>query len=126
MKWVKRILKWDNSHQELKQALKVKKLKELIALMLKSDLELFYVPSDNQYFIIDREQLCYICISDLYAKVTNHNFLYNVSMSSNESAPILKLIEQKIKVNCDKIKKELFKNELDLLEKLKNNYGENR
>ena len=52
MKWVKRILKWDNSHQELKQALKVKKLKELIALMLKSDLELFYVPSDNQYFII--------------------------------------------------------------------------
>lgn len=126
MKFIKKILKWNNSQQDLKQALKVKKLKELITLMLKSDLEVFYAPYDNQYFIIDKEQLCYICISDLYAKVTNHNFLYNISMSSNESAPILKLIEQKIKLNCDKIKKELFKNELDLLDKLKNNYGESR
>lgn len=114
------------SQVELKQILKVKKLKELVGLMLKADLEVFYVPSEHQYFIIDREQMCSICISDLWAKVANHNFLYTVSLSSDESEPILKLIEQKIKVNCDSIKKELFKNELDLLEKLKNNYGENR
>lgn len=108
---------------KLKLALKQKKACELIESMLESNIDIHFGPISNEYFILDRINHINICISDNKLKVANHGFLYTVSLSLEESARYIKMVEKKIQEKSDKIKKELFRNEIELLSNLINMYG---
>ena len=110
--------------RELKLKLREKKIGELIDNMLKSELEIHLAPITREYFILDHEKKISICISEDSVKVANHNYLYEVSVSANLAAKYIDKVRQKIQDRSTTIKKELFKNEIELIENIKNLYDE--
>ena len=108
--------------EKLRFRLKDKKIKELIDQMLDSELEINSAPISDEYFIIDREKQIFICVKNSSIKISNHKYLYEVTLPLKDTERIVKKIRQKIQERADAIKKELFKNEYDLIEKIKNLY----
>ena len=108
---------------ELKLELKQKKIKELVGSMLSNgDVEVYYGPISMEFYIIDRENEVYICISDRSVKLSNHSYLYEVSLPLSIVEGFIKIARQSVQDKVENVKKELIKNEVDLIDKLKKYY----
>lgn len=108
---------------ELKLELKQKKIGELIENMLESDIEIHYAPIADEYFIIDKKNQLSICLSDTSIRISNHQYLYEVNSSGNFYMNYMEKAKQKVEEKANNIKKELFKNEVELIERLKQFYN---
>ena len=109
----------------LKLELKQKKVGELIDTMLKADLEIHFAPLSDEYFILDRERSISICISDSFVKIANHSYLYEVPFSLSAATIYMNKVRDKIQEKAENIKKNLFRNEIDLIGNLTEMYGKN-
>ena len=118
MGWFKR----KKSVAELKLELKRKKISELVDAMLASEIEVHYAPISQEYFIIDKSNQVNICLSDNSIRVANHAYLYEVNFSMGTMAELIKKAKQKVEEKTTAIKKELFKNEVELIDKVKKLY----
>lgn len=107
---------------ELRFIVKEKKIAELVDVMLSSDLELHTAPLSDEYYILDRRNEIYIWLTLSSIKIANHDFRYEVSLSGAEVDLLIKKVKKKIQSNSDSIKAELFKNEVGLIDKIKNLY----
>jgi len=116
--WFKR----KKTMNELKLGLKQKKIGKLIEAMLASDTEIHFAPISKEYFIVDKKNKIHICISEDSVRVANHEYLYEVSLSGKIMSEYMSTARKKVEEKTKLIKKELFKNELDLIDKIKNIY----
>ena len=121
MSWFKR----KKSINELKLELKQKKLGELVDAMLASNTEVHYAPISQEYFIIDKDNEVHVCLSESSIRVANHSYLYEVTLSAHAMTKYLVKAKQKVEDRTKEIKKELFKNEVDLIDKVKEIYVKN-
>jgi effector-binding domain-containing protein len=110
------------NREELRFKLKGKKIEELIDEMLENDLEINSAPISDEHFIIDREKQISICIKNSSVKISNHSYLYEVSLPLKATEVLIRKIKEKVQQRSDEIKKELFKNEYDLIGKIKELY----
>lgn len=110
------------SIEKLKLSLRQRKVTELIEAMLSSDVEVYIAPISNEYFIVDSKNSINIVLSNTYVRVANHEYLYEVGFSLGSMEKYMDLANSKIEERTNRIKKELFRNEVELLTKIKNNY----
>lgn len=111
-----------NNIREAKIKLKEKKIGELIDSMLEKDLEIHSAPLSKEYFILDKENRISICVSESCVKLSNHNYLYEIPFSANTADKYIKKVQKKIQERSEIIKKGLFKNEIELIDNIKNKY----
>lgn len=116
------MFKRKKSVNELKLELKQKKIGELLDGMLDSEVEVHFAPISDEYFIIDKEKQISICLSNSSVKIANHQYLYEVNFSGNTMIKYMSKAKDKVEERTRAIKKELFKNEVELIEKIKNLY----
>lgn len=110
------------NREELRFKLKGKKIEELVEEMLDNDLEINSAPISDEHFIIDREKQIFICIKNSSVKISNHKYLYEVTLPLKDTERLMKKVKEKVQQRSDEIKKELFKNEYDLIGKIKELY----
>lgn len=116
--WFKR----KKSVEELKLELKQKKIGELIDSMLESNIDIHYAPISDEYFVIDKVNQISICLSHTSVRIANHEYLYEVNFSGNTTFKYMTKAKQKVEDRAKKIKKDLYKNEVDLIDKIKSLY----
>lgn len=114
---------WKNKLEKSKLKLKESKVEELIDKMINQQLDIHYSPISEEYFILDRDNKISICISDYSVRICNHDYLYEINLSIGVCESIKSKIKKSIQSKVDIIKKELFKNELDLVGKISNIYN---
>ena len=81
----------------------------------RQDVQKIVNPILNEYFLIDRTNDVNLCIRNSNVEISNHKFLYKRQISLSFSDTLVKKIASKIGEEVQQIKKELFKNEIDLL-----------
>lgn len=118
MGWFKR----KKTRAELKLELKQKKISELIDSMLDASTEIHFAPISKEYFIIDKENEINICLSESSVRIANHYYLYEVNFSLGSMEKYMTKAKQKVEDKASRIKKELFKNEIELIDKIKELY----
>ena len=100
------------------------KVKTLIDIMLKTEIQILIAPNSDEYFLIDKFNKINVCLEHSNIKIANHDYLYN------EVYPLAFIEKQKAKIKDvlekrqQNLKKELFRNEVDLLNKIASKYGE--
>lgn len=103
-----------------KEKLLVAKISTLVDTMLTNNCEIFISTTNDEVFLLDKKNKISLCLEHSNIKVANHDFLYN------ETLPLKEIEKQKTKVKevlnsqYNSLKKELFKNKIDLLDKLIN------
>lgn len=104
-------------------ALIQKKVGSMVDTLLKNNVQIFIAPNSDEVFLLDRERAINICLEHSTVKIANHDYLYS------ESLPLKFIEEQKKKVKLvledryASLKKEHFKNEVDLLNKINETYA---
>lgn len=110
---------------ELKLELKQKKVKQLIESMLSTDsVEVYYAPVSFEYFLVDNFNKTYINISDSSVKISNHLYLYEVFLARSVLEDLCNKARDRVQSKVEIIKKSLVKNEMELIDKLKEQYEE--
>ena len=107
---------------DLRFELKQKKIISLVDNMLESDIEVTLAPISEEYFISDKEKQVYISLSDSLIRISNHDYLYEISCTSHLMSKLMGKAKIKVEEQANKVKKELFKNEITLLDKINNLY----
>ena len=90
----------------------------LINKYLKQEVKKLVSPISDEFFLIDELNQIYICISDNHIKITNHVFHYNKSFNINFTDGLKDKIKNQIEIERQELKKEIFKNEIDLLQSI--------
>lgn len=91
-------------------------IKSIVERFLKDeDIKKLVNPIQQEYFLIDSKSGINILIRDSNIEISNHRFLYRRQVSLSFSDTLSKKIAIKIGEDVQKVKKELFKNEIDLL-----------
>lgn len=103
---------------ELKLELKQKKIGSLIDAMLEANLEIHYAPLSKEYFILDRDKSISVCLSEDSVRISNHDYLYKVPFSLITADIYIDKVRKKIQEKAENIKKNLFKNEINLIDKI--------
>jgi hypothetical protein len=116
--WLKR----KKTVDELKLELKQKKIGELIESMLESNIDIHYAPVSDEYFMIDKDNQLSICLSSSSIRIANHQYLYEVNFSGNDTFKYMEKAKQKVEEKAKNIKKGLYKNEVELIDRLKGFY----
>lgn len=107
---------------ELKLELKQKKIGELIDGMLENDVDIHYAPITDEYYILDKGNQLSIHLSSNSIRIANHQYLYEVNSSGSFYLKYMEKAKLKVEERANKIKKELYKNEVELIERLKQFY----
>ncbi len=81
----------------------------------RKDVQKLVNPVLNEYFLIDRANDISLCIRDSNVEISNHKFLYRRQIPLKLSDILTKKIANKIGDEVQEVKRELFKNEIDLL-----------
>jgi hypothetical protein len=85
------------------------------SFLLRDEVQKLVNPIFNEYFLIDRVNDVNVCISDANVEISNHKFLYRRQIPLKLSDTLTKKIATKIGEEVQVVKKELFRNEIDLL-----------
>lgn len=107
------------STEDKKTLLEYRKLEEVIKDMLKEKgVTRMIAPYTDEYFLIDTKREIYACIENGQVRISNHD--YNmVSKTSIRFTDKLKgTIRAVLEVERQLLKKELFKNKIDLIDKI--------
>lgn len=116
------MFKREKTEAQIRFALRQKKVTELVDKMLSSNVEVHTAPYSNEYFILDREKQVYAIIDNSFIRVCNHIYRYEIPISGNESDKYIKKVKKKLQSHSQMIKKELFKNEIDLVDRITDLY----
>lgn len=91
-------------------------IKSIVERFLKDeDIKKLVNPIQQEYFLIDSKSGVNILIRNSNIEISNHKFLYRRQVSLSFSDALAKKVAIKIGEDVQKVKKELFKNEIDLL-----------
>jgi hypothetical protein len=107
---------------DLRFELKQKKIITLVDKMLEAEVEVTLAPISEEYFIVDKSREIYISLSDSLIRISNHSYLYEISCTSVLMSKLMAKAKLKVEEKANRIKKELFKNEIELLDKLNKLY----
>jgi len=116
------LFKRKKSMSELKLELKQKKICGLIDKLLNSNSEIYFAPISNEYFIIDKDKQINAWLSDTSVRIANHQYLYETNLKLSSMEKYMKKAKNKVEEKTIQIKKELFKNEIDLINKISSLY----
>jgi hypothetical protein len=94
------------------------KITKLIDEMLKSKVPIKFAPNSDEYFMVDEEKGISLCLEQSKVKVANHNFLYHVPLQLAFVESQKKKLASVLEERTQALKKSLFKNEIDLLDKI--------
>jgi len=108
----------------LKIELKQKKILELLDGMLMSNTDIHFSPTSDEYFILDRDKQVFLLLSGSSIKICNHKYRYEIALSGREVIIFTNRIRKSISSRCTNIKKELFSNEISLIDQIKDLYNE--
>lgn len=93
-------------------------VESVITRYLETDVKKLMSPQ-GEYLIIDEANEVYISFMAETMTISNHDFLYRKTFSYYFSRRLEKKIRDSIKKDREELRKELFKNEIDLLQKIK-------
>lgn len=95
-------------------------IKEIVNKYLeKEGVDKLISPISEEYFLMDTKNEIYICLSDKRITISNHKFLYKNNVSLEFSEGLKKQFRERIEVERQELKAQLFKNETDLLKRIK-------
>lgn len=101
-------------------------IKEIIILMLDNTKTLIEINPDDMSYLISDEQLSYFLeIDSVGVKITNHAFMLDKRMSSNVIDVLKNIIATETTKRRIAKKEIIFKNGIELLNKIKNTLNEN-
>lgn len=95
-------------------------VESIVTKYLEDDAVRRLMSPQEEYLIIDDKNQIYISIYLDTITISNHDFLYRKNFSGVFCRRLEGKIREIIKKDRERLKNELFKNELDLLEKIKN------
>lgn len=75
-------------------------------------------PISDEYFLLDKKNRISICIGDSVVTFSNHVYLYKKSFNLSFTDTLKKTIKLKMEEEMQILKKSLFKNEINLLDKI--------
>jgi len=111
---------------ELRFELKYRKIIETITKALDSDVEVMLAPLSGEYFIVDKNNDVSIVISDFSIRMFDKGCPYEIvcpaSLTGDLIAKTKAKAESQAEAKADKLRKELFKNEIELLDRINNLY----
>ena len=110
-----KIFRTKKSIDALKLELKQKKVTELLEAMLSYDVEIHFAPISGEYFIVDDTNHINVSLSNTSVKIANHKYLYEVNFSLGSMEKYMKMAKEKVEERANRIKKELFSNEIHLI-----------
>ncbi|WP_282123200.1 hypothetical protein [Algibacter mikhailovii] len=76
-------------------------------------------PISDEYYLLDEENQVSICISDNEVILSNHVYLYKKSFNLSFTEDLKKQVKEHMEKEMQALKKTLFNNEINLLEKIK-------
>lgn len=109
---------------EIKLDLKAKKIEGLIDSMLEADVDIRNSPLSDEYFILDRKREVYILVSFSSIKICNHKYRYEIALPSSQSDKYIGKIKRKMELQSELVKKELFRNEINLIDSITGLYAD--
>lgn len=96
-----------------------KYIKEIVQYFSENDnVKKLISPISEEYFLIDDENQIYICIGNGNFSLSNHKFLYEKVFNLSFTEELKKQIRHNMETEMQALKKSLFKNETDLLDKV--------
>ena len=115
---------WKNklNMSKAKQKLIETKISTLIDSAIEKGADIFNAPNSDQYFIVDSENKVNIGVEQCRIRVSNHNYTYNETLSLSYVEKTKEKIRGALEARVQELKKNLFKNEIDLLNKLNEIY----
>ena len=106
-----------------KVRLEERKLKDLIIGMLSDpEVQELVSPKSDEYMLIDEVNQMNLCIEASSIKVANHAYSMDIQLRMKFCEEMKKLVKDKVEVDRQQKKKTMFKNQIDLLDKLTKNY----
>lgn len=98
-----------------------KYIKDIIQYFSENDnVKKLISPISEEYFLIDDENQIYICIGNGNFSLSNHKFLYEKVFNLSFTEELKKQVRHNMEIEMQTLKKSLFKNETDLLDKVLN------
>ena len=110
--------------REAKYKLIQSKINVLIDLLLESGADIHHAPNSHEYFLVDTEKNISIGIEQSRIRVANHNYTYSDSLPLNSIEKLKVKVRNELERRTQFLKKDLFKNELDLINKITRIYNE--
>ncbi|MDO6760642.1 hypothetical protein Q4566_10565 [Tamlana sp. 2_MG-2023] len=75
-------------------------------------------PISDEYYLLDEKNQVSICIADDEIILANHIYLYKKTFNLAFTSDLKKIIKKQMESEMQELKKTLFKNEIDLLDKI--------
>jgi hypothetical protein len=95
-------------------------LSDIVNLMCEQeDTDFMMAPTVGKYYVSNRQMEYYIVINDFGIAITNHKFSFERSISSNFSSLLIKRVQESMDIDREAFEKDVFRNQLDLLEDIK-------
>lgn len=97
------------------------KMKDLVDRIISAEKTKFqHSPINHEIIVLNREKQIFLLIEDDGITVSNHDFTYKRQFRLNFISQIKSIVNQRIEQERQELKKELFKNEMQLLDKIHN------
>lgn len=77
-------------------------------------------PLSDEYYLLDEKNQVSICIADDEIILANHIYLYKKAFNLAFTSDLKKIIKRQMEKEMQDLKKTLFKNEINLLDKILN------
>ncbi|AUS05661.1 hypothetical protein [Pseudotamlana carrageenivorans] len=77
-------------------------------------------PISDEYYLLDEKNQVSICIADDEIILANHIYLYKKAFNLAFTSDLKKIIKKQMEKEMQDLKKTLFKNEINLLDKILN------
>lgn len=87
--------------------------------------ECITAPISGKYYITNKKLQYWVMVSGNFITITNHRFTYTINLSVLFYDSLVKIIKDFIEKDREKFEKDVFKNELDLLNNIKKFINEN-
>jgi hypothetical protein len=95
-------------------------LSDIVNLMCEQkDTDFMMAPTIGKYYVSNKRMEYYIVLNDFVIAITNHKFSFERSISSNFSSLLIKRVQQSMDIDRAEFEKDVFRNQLDLLEDIK-------
>ena len=123
---LKNIFKGMAPKEDLLTKLEEKKIFNLIVGMLQDpDIKKMIAPNTDEYFLVDDSRKVYVCVEDSNVRISNHDYLIVTRTRMGFTDDLKSTMRNALEVERQALKKELFKNKIDLIDKISINYKQN-
>ena len=98
------------------------KISSLVDILITNSADIYNAPNSDQYFLVDSERGISIGLEYSRVKVANHDFTYSEPLTLKFLEKLKGKVREALEQRTQALKKELFRNEIDLLNKIKELY----